>query len=388
MKLSWVSYWRQRRRGVVLASFIVLAFAAVFLFAPGLREKAWRPGRPLAKDLVKIGVIHVSGVEGASGGYAHAHDLGIREMREAVGLAESQILRKIGAPGAAPLVIEGAMRECIEQGANVIIATSWEHMAICEKLAGEYPGVIFAHASGIKHNDVNFTNYFGRIYQPRYLSGMAAGLRTATNKIGYVAAMGKDNSEVTIGINAFAIGVEAVNPEARVHVRALNSWLDPENEARAAQSLIAAGCDVIAQHCDTPAPQIEAQRAGVWGIGYNSDMKDDAPKAVIASVVWNWGTYYTRLIKSVIDGTFTTTPYMGDMGDGMVGLTALDASMLPPGGAGSIAAARKRIGSGYEGIFEGGMETNDGRIIGATGRRLNDVEILGGMNWYYRNVLE
>ncbi|MCL1890389.1 MAG: BMP family ABC transporter substrate-binding protein, partial [Desulfovibrionaceae bacterium] len=303
MKLSRTPDWMRCRKGVVPAFLIVLALAAAFLlFGPGFPEKDWKPGRPLAKELVKIGVIHVSGVEGASGGYAHAHDLGIREMLEAAGLAESQILRAVGAPGADPPVIEDAMRECIEWGANVIIATSWAHMAACEKLAGEYPGIIFANASGIKRNAVNFTNYFGRIYQPRYLSGIAAGLRTAAGKIGYVAAMGRDNREVTIGINAFALGVEMVNPEARIHVRTLESWLDPENEALAARSLIAAGCDVIAQHCDTPAPQIEAQRAGVWGIGYNSDMKADAPKAVIASVVWNWGTYYTRLIKSVIDG--------------------------------------------------------------------------------------
>ena len=82
----------------------------------------------------------------------------------------------------------------------MIFATSWGYMDICEALADEYPDVIFSHGTGYKSNGVNFNNYFGRIYQARYLTGIAAGLKTETNKIGYVAAMGKDNSEVTGGV--------------------------------------------------------------------------------------------------------------------------------------------------------------------------------------------
>lgn len=82
---------------------------------------------------------------------------------------------------------------------------------ICKK----YPDIYFAHATGCLSNGKNFTNYFGRIYQARYLSGIVAGLKTETNKIGYVSAMGSDNSECTGGVDAFAIGVESVNKKLR-----------------------------------------------------------------------------------------------------------------------------------------------------------------------------
>jgi basic membrane protein A len=223
-------------------------------------------------------------------------------------------------------------------------------MDTCERLAAEFPGVIFTHATGNKSNSRNFTNYFGRIEEARYLSGLAAGLQTQTGKIGYVAAMGTENAEVTGGINAFAIGVEQVNPQASVYVKVTRSWYDPMAEADAARDLIASGCDVIAQHCDTAFPQEEAEKAHVWGIGYNNDMYAVAPGAVITSVVWNWDVYYTRLVKSVIDGSFTTEPWFGGMAEGMVDITGLS-ELAAPGIAERIALGRERIVSGNFKVF-------------------------------------
>jgi basic membrane protein A len=308
-------------------------------------------------------------------------------MRESLDLDPEQIIRKVNVSDADPMGIENAMRDCIALGANIIFATSYGYMDTCAKLAEEFPSVVFAHATGGKYNDTNFTNYFGRVYQARYLSGIAAGLKTETGKIGYVAAMGKDNSEVTGGINAFALGVESVNPGARVYVKVTHSWFDPLGETAAAQELLASGCDVIAQHCDTPNPQIEAQRAQKWSIGYNSDMSKEAPEAVISSVIWNWGVYYTRLVRSVIDGTFTTAPYFGGLREGIVGITPLSGLAAPDTGR-IIAAARERMESGAFNVFDGVMETNDGGIVGTGGATLPDELITGGMNWYYRNVRE
>jgi basic membrane protein A len=151
--------------------------------------------------------------------------------------------------------------------------------------------------------------------------------------------------------------------------------------------LIAEGCDVIAQHSNTPNPQIEAQRAGVWGVGYNSDMKNEAPDAEIASVVWKWSVYYSHLVRSVIDGSFTTKPYLGDIKDGMVELASLNEALLPPGTADVIASARARILGGF-GVFDGVMETNDGQTVGQPGETLPDHTIRREVNWYYRNVVE
>ena len=372
---------------LLLLPTLALIVAPVFALT-GCEERAasWRPGMPLAKDNLLVGVIYISA--GADSGYSYAHELGIKAMQRRLGLKDEQIIRKFNTPDTSESSTEHAMRECIARGARLIIATSWGYQPVCAKLAEEFPGVVFANATGVRRNESNFTNGFGRVYQARYLSGIVAGLRTRSGKIGYVAAMGKDNSEVTSGLNAFALGVESVNPQARIYVRITHRWFDPSGEAQAARALLASGCDLIAQHCDTAEPLLEAQAAGGWGIGYNSDMRETAPKAVITSVVWNWGIYYSRLAQSLLDGSFSTQPYLGDLKDGMVDIAPLNAELAPAGAAEAVAVARRRMESGEFDVFQGRLTTNDGHVVGEDGRALPYGEIAGGMNWYYRNVVE
>ncbi len=341
---------------------------------------------PVAKEDLKVGVIHIGDPADGSG-YSYAHDLGIVEMQKELGLEDNQIIRKNNIPDADPTKTEQAMRECIEEGCQVIYATSFNYMDTCEALAEEYPDVIFSHGTGYKSNNTNFNNYFGRIYQARYLSGIVAGMKTETNKIGYVAAMGSENSEVTGGADAFAIGVAEVNPDAQVYVKVTNSWLSPTEETNAAKALIAEGCDVIGQHCDTPNPQTEAEAAGVWGVGYNSDMQKDAPGATLTSVIWNWGKYYTEATKKVIDGTWTAENYFGGMKEGLVDIAPLNEDLVAPGTQEKVDEARKRIVEEGFNVFDGVLETNDGKTVGEEGKTLDDATITGGINWYYKNIV-
>jgi basic membrane protein A len=360
--------------------FFALILAAVF---PSCKKETWNPGMPLAKEKIKIAVIHPNEIDGSSI-YDYVHYEGTLEMQRNTGLAENQIIHKINVFDDEPAAAEGIMRDCIAEGANIIIATTFGYMDVCAKLAAEFPRVIFVHATGFKYNNRNFTNYSIRLYQARYLSGIAAGMKTKTGQIGYVAAM-ENNSEVTGGINAFALGVEEVNPEARIFVRVTHSWYDPMGEADAANALISYGCDVIAQHCDTPAPQITAQKAGVWGIGSNRDMSADAPDAVITSVVPHWGALYTRIVESVIDGTFSPAPRFCGIAEGAVDITPINEKIAAPGTKVAVEAARQRIIDGFK-VFEGALKTNSGRIVGEEGKTLSDEVILGGIDWYYQNV--
>ncbi len=338
------------------------------------------------KDQIKVGVIHITDPAEGSG-YTYTHDLGIQGMQKNLGLADNQIIRKNNTNDGDPTAIENAILECIEEGCQIIFATSYGYMDTCEKIANEYPDVIISHGTGYKSNGKNFNNYFGRIYQARYLSGIAAGLKTESNKIGYVSAFGKTLSETGGGIDAFAMGVESVNPDATVYVKVTNSWYDPEGEAQAAQALISDGCDVIAQHCDTPNPQLAAEEAGVYGVGYNSDMSKDAPKAVLCSVMWDWSAYYTWAVEQVINGTWTGENYYGGMAEGLVTLSDL-ADFNDPEAAAKIEEARKKMLDGSFNVFDGVIETNDGQTVGTEGGTLDDPTIQGGIDWYYKNVVE
>ncbi len=339
----------------------------------------------IAKEDIKVGVIHITDPAEGSG-YTYTHDLGIQGMQKNIGLEDSQIVRKNNVNDTDATAIENAIRECIEEGCNVIFATSWGFMDTCEALADEFPEVIFSHGTGYKSNGTNFNNYFGRIYQARYLAGVAAGLKTQSNKLGYVAAMGQENSEVTGGVNAFAMGAYSVNPDCEVYVKVTNSWFDPEGETQAAQALVDLGCDVIAQHCDTPNPQTVAEQNGVWGVGYNSDMAKDAPGAVLTSVMWDWSVYYTQAVQSVIDGTWSGENYFGGMADGLVNIAELS-DLCAEGTKEAVDAAREQITKEGFNVFDGVIETNDGSTVGEEGGTLSDADITGNMNWYFKNVV-
>ena len=305
----------------------------------------------IPKDEIKVGVIHLSDPAEGSG-YTYTHDLGIQGMQQNLNLSDDQIVRKINISDTDADATRAAIQECIDEGCNIIFTTSWGYMETTAEMAEEYPDVYFSHGTGYMSNGKNFNNYFGRIYQARYLSGIVAGMNTKSNKIGYVAAMDSTNSEVTGGIDAFALGIYSVNQNAKVYVKVTNSWFDPDGEKAAAETLLNMGCDVIAQHCDTEYPQTLAQEKGVYSIGYNSDMSKNAPEACLCSVIWNWSAYYTSAVQSVIDGTWDGSNYYGGMNENLVGLTSL-ADFCADGTEEKVEEAKAAILSGENGVFDG-----------------------------------
>ena len=342
-------------------------------------------GKGIAKENIKVGVLHISDPAEGSG-YSYTHDIGIQGMQENLGLSDSQIVRKLNIDDGDAKAVEKALQECVDEGCNVIFTTSWGYMKPTADMAEKYPDVYFSHGTGYMSNGKNFNNYFGRIYQARYLSGIVAGMNTKTNKIGYVAAQDSTNSEVTGGIDAFALGVYSVNPDAVIHVKVTNSWYDPAAEKAATEKLLAMGCDVMSQHCDTPYPQTLAQEKGVYGIGYNSDMSKETPKSCLCSVIWNWSAYYTSAVKSIIDGTWDGSNYYGGMSEGLVEITDL-ADFCVKGTPEKVDDASLLILSGKFNVFDGVMQTNDGKTVGEAGKTLDDATITGGINWYYKNVV-
>ena len=338
----------------------------------------------IAKEDIKVGVLYLSDPSEGSG-YSYTHDLGVKGMQENLLLSYDQIERKI-VDDSDEKATEKAIEECVADGCNIIFTPSWGYMQVTADMAEKYPDVYFSHGTGYMSNGKNFNNYFGRIYQARYLSGIVAGMNTKDNKIGYVAAQDSSNSEVTGGIDAFAIGVESVNPKAKIYVDVTNSWYDEKKEKKASERLLNMGCDVMTQHCDTPYPQTLAQEKGVYGIGYNSDMSKETPDSCLTSVIWNWSAYYTSAVKSIIDGTWDGSNYYGGMAEGLVSITDL-ASFAAEGTQQKVDEATAEILSGDNNVFDGVLVTNTGKKIGKKGKTLDDATITGKINWYYRNVV-
>lgn len=334
----------------------LVALVLCLMLALGCMSFASAEFAPVSKDELKVGFVFIGDV--SDKGYTYAHGQGVEAMKAALGLSDEQVIIKTNVPEDS--ACENAIRELIEQGCQIIYGNSYGYMNYMEELAEEYPEVIFSHCSGYKSNDVNFNNYFGAIYQARYLSGIAAGLKTKSNKIGFVAAM--QTPEVIGGFDAFALGVQSVNPDAVVYVKYTNSWYDPTLERQTADALLDMGCDVIAQHCDTANPQIAAQERGVWGCGYNADMSVDAPAAHLTAPVWNWGAVYTKETQAVIDGTWVPENIFLDMSDGLVDLSPLSENCAE-GTVEAIEAARAKILSGEFDVFNQELWDNQGNQI-------------------------
>jgi len=269
----------------------------------------------------------------------------------------------------------------------VIFTTSFGYMDPTINVAQKYPDVTFVHCSGYKTAD-NVGAYFGRMYQARYLSGLVAGQATESNIIGYVGA--HPIPEVIRGINAFTVGVRAANPDAKVKVVWTNSWFDPTVEKQSAEVLLDAGADVIAQHMDSPAPQQAAEERGKLGVGYNSDMREQAPGAVMTSPMWEWGPYYVETVQAIKDGTFDPTPtagsltYWGGLKEGLVKLSDYG-PMVPEETKQLVEQEKERITSGEWDGFYGPLKDQNGEGKVAEGQKMSDDEMLA-MDWFVEGV--
>ncbi|HEU25176.1 MAG: BMP family ABC transporter substrate-binding protein [Mesoaciditoga sp.] len=275
------------------------------------------------------------------------------------------------------------LRALASQGYKLIYATSFGYMDQVIEAAKEFPNTIFEMCSGYA-TSTNLGEYFGAMEQARYLSGLIAGAMTKTNKIGYVAAY--PTPEVVRGIDAFTLGVRSVNPYATVHVVWTYTWYDPPTEKEAALSLINAGCDVLAQHQDSPATIQAAEEKGVYAIGYDSpNMGQFGPHAYLTAPVWNWAAFYVPNVKSVLDGTWKPTFYYGNMADGLVELAPMS-NLVPPQVQKLVNAMENEIKSGNFDPFEGPIYDQSGKLMIPAGQRATLDQLLS-IQWFVQGVI-
>lgn len=326
---------------------------------------------------IKVGFVYIGPVGDA--GWTRAHDAGRLYLEKTLPNVKTTPVENV--PETASDA-ERVLTNLAMEGHKIIFATSYGYMDATISVAKKFPDVIFMHCSGYKI-DKNVGTYFGRIEEPRYLSGLVAGKMTRTNIIGYVGA--HPIPEVVRGINAFTIGVRKVNPRVQVRVIWTKTWYDPPSEREAAESLLDFKADIIAQHQDTYAPQQAAQERGVFGIGYNTDMSVFAPKAHLTAPIWNWGPYYVEVVKSVRDGTWKPSQFWEGMKYGIVDLSPFG-PMVPDEVKKLVEDERKKIAEGRLTVFEGPLKDNKGVERLKPGEKLSDDAQLK-MNWFVEGVV-
>lgn len=277
---------------------------------------------------------------------------------------------------------EKIFTQLAQKGNKIIFGTTYGYMDYMANVAKKFPKVVFMHCSGYKTSN-NLGTYFGRDYEGRYLSGILAGKYTKSNIIGFLAPF--SIPEVIRNIDAFTLGAQSVNPGVKVKVVYTNSWSDPATEKTAANSLVDAGADVLAMHLDSTTVPQTAQERGVYAIGFSSDMRSKAPKAVLGGAVWNWGSHYVKIVKSVADGTWKSSQYWGGIKDDSIIDIGPYGNMVDSDAKSLVSKKRNDIISGRLNVFAGPIYDQSGNLKVSQGQKLTDEQMLS-LNWFVKGV--
>jgi basic membrane protein A and related proteins len=281
-------------------------------------------------------------------GWTTRHDEGRKMVQEELGdKVETTFVENVPEGATAQRTFEDLARE----GNGLIFGTSFGYMDPMVAAAKKYPDTVFMHATGYKTAE-NLGVYAGAAEEAAYLAGIAAGEAAENGEIGYLAPF--PIPEVIRGLNALMLGARSVNPDATMQVVWTSTWFDPDKEKQAAQGLVDSGVSVIGMQQDSPAAGNVAEEAGIKWCGHNDNMERFAPSAWLTGPLWNWGPYYTETARKVIDGSWKSDNYYGNMADGMVQLSPLGDSVTE--------AARKEIEEKKQAMVDGEFEPFSGPV--------------------------
>jgi len=358
-----------------------------------LEVRLGKPSEPLFKlpnifagKTLKVAFLYNTSIEESA--WTYSHELGRRYVQERLG---SEIITKYFENISDLKIYEKILEQLEEEKFDLIFSTSFDFLQ--NQNTKELQNVRFMYFSGY-HATKNINTYFGRMYEPRFLSGMIAGAMTANDTIGYVASYGIP--EVIMGINAFALGAKAVNPKSKVFVGWTNTWRNIEYERDTAEYLInEIGVDVLTHHQDSPEVCKVGEEYGIYTIGYHFDMKDYAPNTHLTSVVWNWGVYYENIIKDVLRGSnfslfrlFSGSEkienFWGGLNSGVVCLSPIS-EKVPSTTKNLINIMKNDIMEKRFHPFRGGIFDKQGKMKVSEGKDIEDEQLMK-MDWFVDNV--
>jgi basic membrane protein A len=278
--------------------------------------------------------------------------------------------------------VETVERDFVAEGFDVIFATAFGYQPFTQKVARDHPDVHFFGITPTVAPADNIQNFYGNLWDGRYLTGLVAGSMTESDVIGFVAA--QPIPTVIAGLNAFTLGVREVNPNATVKVVWTLSWFDPPKEKQAAVSLVNSGADVVAQHQDTPSAVEGAASKGAWAIGSESDMTAAAPDRYLTGTIWDWCNYYKQAIEQVQSGEFEAGEFYGGLEDGTVSLAPLNEA-VPEDVATMVEESEQAIIDGELDYWTGPIKDNQGNVVVPEGETVT-IEDINAMDWLVEGV--
>jgi len=327
-------------------------------------------GTAMSKD-IKVGFIYVGPTD--DGGWTFAHNKG-RLHLESIGVKTSYV-EKVSETDSFRTIRNLARKN------DIVFTTSFGYMDSTVRAAKGNRKTIFMHLGGFK-TEKNLGTYFGRMYQSKYMAGMVAGAMTKTNSIGVVGS--HPISEIVRHINAFTLGVQAVNPTAKVQVIWINSWFDPPKEITAANSLMDNGSDIIMSTVDSPASLQAAKKRGLFSIGNDNDQSEFVQEYQLTATIWDWGIFYEHIYNQVKNGTWKSKQDWWGIETGLIGLAPLS-SEVPGWIRHKVKQTTIALGKGMK-VFKGPIYDQKGKLVVRKGQVPNDGQLLS-MSYFVKGVV-
>lgn len=274
-------------------------------------------------------------------------------------------------------IAEGA--ECQEtaedladSGCNIIFADSFGHEPYLIEAAKAYPQVQFCHATGTLAHTTNLDNYhnaFANIYEGRYCTGIAAGMKLnemikngeikkEEAVLGYVGAY--TYAEVISGYTSFYLGAKSVCEDVTMKVSFTGSWYDLKKENESCNALISQGCKLISQHADSAGAPTACEDHNVPNVFYNGENSN--MKTYLTSSRINWAPYFKYMINQVKNNKPIDTDWTGDFSTGSVEVYKAS-SLAAEGTQEAIDAAILKFKNHTLNVFDTNTFTVDGKKI-------------------------
>ena len=255
---------------------------------------------------------------------------------------------------------------------TVVFAYCEEYEDAVIEAAGEDKTVQYCFVGGTKAQQAgvsNFQNSYNKVYEGRYLTGIAAGMKLNEMiaageiteeevKLGYVGTF--TYAEVISGYTAFYLGAKSVCPSVTMDVTFTGAWADEELEKEAAQKLIDGGCVLLSQHTDSMGVPAACEEAGVPDIPYNGSTIEEAPGTYLVSVKNDWLPYFNYCMDCVLNDEKIPDDWTGTFETGSLVMTEVNEAVAAEGTADAIADAQEKIAAGEIRVFDTASFTVDG----------------------------
>jgi basic membrane protein A len=294
------------------------------------------------QDTVKAAFVYDGQV--GDQGWIFSHDRSRKIIDEEYDWLETTFQEEV-----TPEESERVMTGYVNQGYDLIFTTSVSFAEATLSAAQDNPDTYFENANSFETRE-NLSRYGAAPYEGRYCIGIAAGMMTETDTLGFLAGFPIPLS--FRDMNAFILGARSVNPDATLKVQYMNEWYDPQGAKTAVDNLTSQGVDAIACNLDSTATVQAANDAGAWGSGAHSSMREAGGEGYLATPIETWEAYYGKRAVAVKEGTWSESSVWQGLADGLVSLDEFGPAVSEEAKTKAL-EARDQIKAGELDVWEG-----------------------------------